>query len=90
MLIWFESYLSGRKQRAVVDGECSDWQNTQAGVPQGSVLGPLLFLIYINDIVNNISTECFLFADDSLLLDEVESPVDSARKLNCDLSSIST
>jgi hypothetical protein len=90
MLIWFESYLSDRKQRVVIDGECSDWQNIQAGVPQGSVLGPLLFLIYINDIVNNISTECFLFADDSLLLDEVESPVDSARKLNCDLSSIST
>ena len=90
MLIWFESYLSDRKQRVVIDGECSDWQNIQAGIPQGSVLGPLLFLIYINDIVNNISTECFLFADDSLLLDEVESPVDSARKLNCDLSSIST
>ena len=86
MLIWFESYLSDRKQRVVIDGECSDWQNIQAGVPQGSVLGPLLFLIYINDIVNNISTECFLFADDSLLLDEVESPVDSARKLNCDLA----
>ena len=90
MLLWFESYLSGRKQRVVIDGECSDWQNIQAGVPQGSVLGPLLFLIYINDITNDISTNCFLFADDSLLIDEVESPAVSARKLNRDLSLIST
>ena len=77
--------MSNRK-RVVIEAECSDWQNIKAGVPQGSVLGPLLFFIYINDIANNILT----FADDSLLLEEVESPVESARKLNQDLNLISS
>ena len=90
LLTWFESYLSNRKQRVVIEAECSDWQNIKAGAPQGSVLGPLLFFIYINDIADNILTECFLFADDSLLLEEVESPVESARKLNQDLNLISS
>ena len=89
LLTWFESYLSNRKQRVVIEAECSDWQNIKAGVPQGSVLGPLLFLIYINDTADNILTESFLFADDSLLLEEVESAVESAAR-NQDLNLISS
>ena len=67
LLEWFQNYLSGRKQRVVLPGGASDWVNIIAGVPQGSILGPLLFLIYINDIVNDIQSTIRLFADDTSL-----------------------
>ena len=64
----FESYLSDRKQSVVVDGCVSSVRNVSAGVPQGSRLGPLLFIIYINDIVKDIESEMLIFADDTSLL----------------------
>ncbi len=62
---WFASYLSSRKQRVVYANASSEWSYINAGVPQGSILGPLLFLIYINDIVNEINSKIRLFADDT-------------------------
>ena len=64
LLIWFKNYLSGRKQFVF---ELSDSGLVKAGVPQGSVLDPLLFLLYINDITDNLGNLARLFADDTSL-----------------------
>ena len=64
LLSWLTDYLSNRKQRVVINGKFSSWKSIQAGVPQGSVLGPLLF-VYIDDITNNLSCRTSLFADDT-------------------------
>lgn len=61
--LWISNFLTKRKQRVVVDGEHSDWTNVRSGVPQGTVLGPLLFLLYINDLPHGISSTVRLFAD---------------------------
>ena len=67
LLDWFENYLSERRQRVVLPGAISDWIHIKAGVSQGSILSPLFFLIFINDIVNDIGSNIRLFADDTSL-----------------------
>ena len=62
---WIEKWLTHRKQRVIVDGEISNWKSVLSGVPQGSVLGPMLFLIYINDLEDDISSKVLKFADDT-------------------------
>ena len=88
LLRWFSNYLNDRKQRVVIAGSISDWLKINAGVPQGSILGPILFLIYINDIVSSISTNINLFADDTSLHIIVGQADLSAELLNNDLKLI--
>lgn len=64
---WISAFLSQRLQRVVVAGEHSQWAKVHSGVPQGTVLGPLLFLVYINDLTENITSSVRLFADDCVL-----------------------
>ena len=80
--------MSNRKQRVVLNGHCSEYYPIESGVPQGSVLGPLLFLIYINDLETNIKSKIKFFADDTMLFSIVNNPQNSANELNDDLSSI--
>ena len=84
----FESYLSNRKQRVVINGSYSEYLPIESGVPQGSVLGPLLFLIYINDLEKNIKSNIKFFADDTMLFSIVKDPKVTAMELNHDLNII--
>ena len=88
LLDWLSDYLTNRKQRVVIPGGRSDWQFIRACVPQGSILGPLLFLLYINDIVADIQSYVRLFADDTSLYIIVDNPISSAEMINTDLETI--
>ena len=84
----FESYLTNRQQIVVIDGEKSKTKNLSAGCPQGSKLGPLLFIIFINDIQKDLESEILLFADDTTLLAVGKDPAETTCILNRDLSKI--
>ena len=88
LLKLFESYLHNRKQRVVLNDSFSDYSIIESGVPQGSVLGPLLFLIYINDLERNIKSNIKFFADDTMLFSIIKNPAVSAADLNHDLNLI--
>ena len=77
------------KQRVVLNGQNLFWENVNAGVSQGSILGPLLFLIYINDLSNGVFSNCKLFADDASLFSVVNDIQSSAANLRNDLTVIS-
>ena len=81
----FQSYLTKRKQCVVVDTIKSNFLEVKAGVPQGSRLGPLLFIIYKNDI----KSEILIFADDTRLLACGNDPAETSNQLNKDLETIS-
>ena len=70
---WIASWLSGRTQQVVLDGQASDPVPVLSGVPQGSVLGPVLFLVFINDLPDNIRSSVRLFADDCVLYRNIRS-----------------
>ena len=83
--MFFQNYLNNRKQSVVLNGSHSSYSKVESGVPQGSVLGPLLFLIYINDLERNIKSNIKFFADDTMLFPIVKDPAISANNLNHDL-----
>ena len=82
------SYLTDRKQTVVVDGEKSEILDVKAGIPQGSRLGPLLFIIYMNDITDDIESDILIFADDTSLFVTGSDPAETAEILNRDLAKI--
>ena len=84
----FEDFLRNRKQRVVLNGQTFNWENIHAGVPQGSILGPLLLLIYINDLAENLSSNPKLFADDTSLFSVLRDLYTSAIEINDDLKKI--
>ena len=77
-LYWIKSFLLGRSQRVQVNGAKSNWADVTSGVPQGTVLGPFLFILYINDIVDNLDSRIKLFADDAVMYREILSLQDEA------------
>ena len=89
LLNLFRSFLNDRHQTVAPNGQLSDWPPIQAGVPQGSILGPLLFLIYISDLPDNLNSLINLFADDTSLCSAIYDPNHSAKVLNDDLNKIS-
>ena len=71
LLSLLKDYLHNCKQRVVLNGQTSDWRKINSGVPQGSVLGPLLFLIFINDLPDEITSICKIFADGTSVFSKV-------------------
>ena len=85
LLALLKDYLHNRKQRVVLNGQTSDWRKINSGVPQGSVLEPLLFLIFINDLPDVITSICKIYADDTFLFSKVYDIDISAKELNSEL-----
>ena len=87
LLGWIEAFLTGRQQRVVVNGVRSEWVEVVSGVPQGSVLGPILFILYVNDLPQSIGSVCSIFADDTKVYRTVGGEVDR-RGLQDDLDKL--
>ena len=73
-------FLIDRVQRVTLNGKTSDWECMRAGVPQGSILGPLFFLIYVNDLATDLKSNVKLFADDTSLFSIISDPLQTASK----------
>ena len=83
-----QSFLANRKQRTVLNCKTSNWGSVTAGVPQGSILGPLFFLVYINDLIEDLRCNAKLFADDTSLFTIVHNANTAASDMNHDLEMI--
>ena len=82
------SYLENRTQRVVIHGEKSEPRTLEAGVPQGSILGPLLFIIYTNDLTDHINTNIRLYADDISIFEQGTNQNTTDQNLNQDLENL--
>ena len=76
LMQWIEGFLSDRRQRVVINGAKSAWSNVTSGVPQGSVIGPILFLLFVSDITDEVHSDMILFADDTKLYRRIISDED--------------
>ena len=84
---WIKAFLTGRTQRVRVEEELSSWKSVKSGIPQGSVLGPTLFVIFINDMPDVINSMCQLFADDAKIFSSVKS-LDDNKTLQDDINKL--
>lgn len=87
LLRWIDNWLSNRKQRVVLNGINSEWVDVTSGVPQGSVLGPILFIIFINDLDDGVLSKILKFADDTKMMGSVRSEED-VKVLRDDLAKL--
>ena len=85
---WLKSYRSNRLFRVDLGNCYSDPSNVRCGVLQGSILGPLLFLIYVNDMPQGVKSNLFLYADDSCLVFQVKDVIETEKQLNGDFTNI--
>ena len=85
---WFQSYLSNRKFTVNLENSFSEVSSISCGVPQGSILGPLLFLIYVNDMPMAVKCNLFLYADDTCLVFQSKNVKDIEKQLNEDFANI--
>ena len=76
MINWLDIWLINRRQRVLVDGVVSNWKSVLSGVPQGSALGPILFLIYNNDLDDDITSKVLKFADNTKVFRKIKSDAD--------------
>ena len=88
-LLWFTDYLEGRKQRVVLEGQSADWSEVTRGVPQGTILGPLLFIIFVNDLPDVVQHSTInLYADDTTIYMTDRDPLIVGEKLSADLQRV--
>ena len=87
VLNWIQAFLTNRKQKVVINGHSSEWTNVKSGVPQGSVIAALLFVIYINDLPENIKSQLFLFADDCKFFRQILN-LDDTEIMQTDLNTL--
>ena len=87
-LNWFILYLTDRSQVVTINSHLSDSQNINIGVPQGSILGPLLFIIYVNSLPDSVTCKCIMYVDDTTLLCSSSDPISLQSDLTSSLTNI--
>ena len=87
MIKWIKNYLSGRMQQVTINGKTSEWHKVTSGIPQGSVIGPLLFITFINDLPDIVQSPVYLFADDTKIFRLIQNPEDR-NTLQSDLTKL--